>query len=115
MLCQQRDGAQQRGEGRCHDDDLPLAPTTHFQMMVEGCHLEKALAVGQLEITHLNDDRQGLKNIHQTHGNQDQRHIIGKSQRCHGTTQDMVQAMDYLVNAKFVTGQVLPVNGGMVL
>ncbi len=33
----------------------------------------------------------------------------------HGTTQDMVQAMDYLVNAQFVTGQVLPVNGGMVI
>lgn len=33
----------------------------------------------------------------------------------HGTTADMVQAMDYLVNARFVTGQVLPVNGGMVI
>jgi len=27
----------------------------------------------------------------------------------------MVQAMEYLVNAEFLTGQVLPVNGGMVI
>lgn len=33
----------------------------------------------------------------------------------HGTTADVVQAMDYLVRAEFVTGQVLPVNGGMVI
>lgn len=33
----------------------------------------------------------------------------------HGTTGDMVQAMDYLVKAQFLTGQVLPVNGGMVI
>ena len=34
---------------------------------------------------------------------------------CHGTPADVVQAMDYLIRAGFVTGQVLPVNGGMVL
>lgn len=33
----------------------------------------------------------------------------------HGTTADMVQAMDYLIRAEFLTGQVLPVNGGMVI
>lgn len=33
----------------------------------------------------------------------------------HGTPQDVVQAMDYLVQADFVTGQVLPVNGGFVI
>ncbi len=33
----------------------------------------------------------------------------------HGTPADMVQAMAYLVDANFVTGQVLPVNGGMVI
>lgn len=33
----------------------------------------------------------------------------------HGTVRDMVQAIDYLVRADFVTGQVLPVNGGMVI
>ncbi len=33
----------------------------------------------------------------------------------HGTPQDVVQAMDYLVRAEFVTGQVLPVNGGFVI
>lgn len=33
----------------------------------------------------------------------------------HGTPEDMVQAMDYLIHAQFVTGQVLPVNGGMII
>ena len=33
----------------------------------------------------------------------------------HGTVRDMVQAMDYLVRADFVTGQVLGVNGGYVI
>lgn len=33
----------------------------------------------------------------------------------HGTPADMVKAMAYLVDADFVTGQVLPVNGGMVI
>ena len=32
-----------------------------------------------------------------------------------GTPQDVAQAMEYLANAKFVTGQVLPVNGGYVI
>ena len=32
-----------------------------------------------------------------------------------GTPEDVAQAMEYLVNAKFVTGQVLPVNGGYVI
>ena len=33
----------------------------------------------------------------------------------HGLPQDMAQAMAYLIDAQFVTGQVLPVNGGMVI
>ena len=32
-----------------------------------------------------------------------------------GTVQDVAQAMEYLANAEFVTGQVLPVNGGYVI
>lgn len=32
-----------------------------------------------------------------------------------GTPDDVAQAMEYLADAKFVTGQVLPVNGGYVL
>ena len=32
-----------------------------------------------------------------------------------GKPEDVAEAMEYLVNAKFVTGQVLPVNGGYVL
>ena len=33
----------------------------------------------------------------------------------HGTTADMVQAMEYLIRAEFLTGQILPLNGGMVI
>ena len=32
-----------------------------------------------------------------------------------GTPRDVAQAMEYLANAEFVTGQVLPVNGGYVI
>ena len=32
-----------------------------------------------------------------------------------GTPEDVAQAMEYLADAKFVTGQVLPVNGGYVI
>ena len=32
-----------------------------------------------------------------------------------GTTEDVAQAMEYLAEAKFVTGQVLPVNGGYII
>ena len=32
-----------------------------------------------------------------------------------GKAEDVAQAMEYLVNAEFVTGQVLPVNGGYVI
>ena len=33
----------------------------------------------------------------------------------HGTPEDVAQAMLYLAQAQFVTGQVLPVNGGFVI
>jgi len=33
----------------------------------------------------------------------------------HGLPADMVHAMEYLISAQFVTGQVIPVNGGMVI
>ena len=33
----------------------------------------------------------------------------------HGTPEDVAQAMCYLADATFVTGQVLPVNGGFVI
>ncbi len=33
----------------------------------------------------------------------------------HGLPADMVQAMDYLIRASFVTGQILAVNGGMII
>ena len=32
-----------------------------------------------------------------------------------GTPEDVAQAMEYLANADFVTGQVLPVNGGLII
>ena len=33
----------------------------------------------------------------------------------HGTPEDMAKAFEYLVNADFLTGQILPLNGGMVI
>ena len=33
----------------------------------------------------------------------------------HGTPEDIAQAMVYLAQAAFVTGQVLPVNGGYII
>ena len=36
---------------------------------------------------------------------------VGKN----GTPRDVAEAMEYLLEAKFVTGQVLPVNGGYVI
>ena len=32
-----------------------------------------------------------------------------------GTPEDVAQAMEYLAEAEFVTGQVLPVNGGYII
>lgn len=32
-----------------------------------------------------------------------------------GTSQDVAQAIEYLANAEFITGQILPVNGGFVI
>ncbi len=40
-----------------------------------------------------------------------QESLVGRN----GKPEDVAQAMEYLVNAEFVTGQVLPVNGGFIL
>ena len=37
--------------------------------------------------------------------------LVGRN----GSAQDVAQSLEYLANADFVTGQVLPVNGGMIL
>ena len=37
--------------------------------------------------------------------------LVGRN----GTAMEVAEAMEYLANAEFVTGQVLPVNGGMIL
>ena len=37
--------------------------------------------------------------------------LVGRN----GTPEDVAEALVYLANAPFVTGQVLPVNGGLVL
>ena len=40
-----------------------------------------------------------------------QENLVGRN----GTAQDVAKAMEYLAEADFVTGQVLPVNGGLVI
>ena len=57
-------------------------------MMVDGRHLEKTLAVGQLEIAHLQDHGKGLHDIHEAHQNQNQRHLQSKCQAAHNTAQE---------------------------
>jgi 3-oxoacyl-[acyl-carrier protein] reductase len=37
--------------------------------------------------------------------------LVGRN----GTPEDVAEAMEYLAQAEFVTGQVLPVNGGLIL
>ena len=41
-------------------DDLFFAPAAQLKMVVDRGHLEDALAVGQLEIRHLQDDGKRL-------------------------------------------------------
>src|SRR5579884_1685454 len=56
--------AEQPGHHADHPEahrDLRLRPTEQLEMVVERRHLEDALAVGQLEVTDLQDDREGLR------------------------------------------------------
>ena len=55
--------------------------------MVQRRHLEDALAVGQLEVAHLDDVGQRLADVDDAHQNQHQRHIVGKGQRRHRAAQ----------------------------
>ncbi len=48
--------------------------------MVDRAHLEKALAVGQLEIAHLQDDREHFAEIHNTERQQQNGHFGGEHQ-----------------------------------
>ena len=61
-------------EPRCHTSsnahkgedqhDLHFLPAAHFKMMVDRCHFKQPLAVGQLEIAHLQNNGQCFYNIH---------------------------------------------------
>ena len=56
--------------------------------MMDGRHLEEALAAGCFEIQYLNDVGQGFDNVHDTHQHQNQRHSVGISHGADGTAQE---------------------------
>ena len=56
-------------------------------MVVQGGHLEEPLAVGQLEVTHLDNIGQRLQNVDDAYGDQHQGHIEHKGQGCHCAAQ----------------------------
>ncbi|MPN07308.1 hypothetical protein SDC9_154574 [bioreactor metagenome] len=64
-------------------------------MVVQRRHFKKALAVGGLEIHHLNNDRRRFRNIDQPYGNQHQRHIHCKRQRRHRAAQKQAAGISH--------------------
>ena len=50
--------------------------------MMDGRHLEQALAVRCLEVSDLQDDRKGLDDVDETDEQQDERHIARESHAC---------------------------------
>ena len=56
-------------------------------MVVQRRHFEKALAVGGLEIGHLDNIAHGLGDVNDAHENQNEGHVEGKAQSRHGAAQ----------------------------
>ena len=63
-------------------DDGRLLPAAFFEMMVDGCHFEKALTVGELKITYLQDNRRGLDHVDDTDDKNDEGTFCKKSESC---------------------------------
>ena len=66
QIGQQAENSRHRAE---HDHDLILAPAAPLQMMVQGRHLEKALAMGGLEVSNLYNIGQSFQNVDNSHQN----------------------------------------------
>ena len=56
--------------------------------MVKGGHAENTLSMGGLEIDHLDDVREGLRDIDDTHQDEDEGHIECKGQSAHRAPQE---------------------------
>ena len=56
-------------------------------MVVDGSHLKQPLAVGQLEVAHLQNHGHGFHDVHEAHHDQNQRHIQRKGQSADHTAQ----------------------------
>ena len=54
-------------------------PTAHFKVVVERSHLKHSLAVGELEISHLDYIRQSFDDIHDAECYEYKRHIVKAS------------------------------------
>ncbi|CAN4025041.1 Large polyvalent protein associated domain-containing protein, partial [Dysosmobacter welbionis] len=81
-----QDAARQRHQGE-YRHQLCLTPAGELQVVVQGGHLEEPLAVGQLEVTHLDNIGQRLQNVDDAYGDQHQGHIEHKGQGCHCAAQ----------------------------
>ena len=79
--------AKYNGDDAEHDADLDLAPTAHFKMMMNGSHLENALAVGGLEIRHLQNDGKNLTQIDDSDKKNQDRQIYAETESAHNTAQ----------------------------
>ena len=80
--------AEQCADGGEHRHDLSLLPAAHLKVMVQRRHFENALAVGELEIRHLNNVGQRLTDVDDTHQQQHQRHVVGEGQCRHRAAQE---------------------------
>ena len=56
-------GAEREGDQTKAEDDLILAPSATLEVMMDGRHLEQTLAVGELEIAYLQDDREAFTDV----------------------------------------------------
>ena len=83
--CQQAECYRNACEGK---HNTHLAPAAQLQMVVQGRHTENPLAVGELEIAHLNDIAHGFGDIDDPHQHQDQRNIQGKRHSAHRAPQE---------------------------
>src|SRR5512136_2552612 len=69
------------------DDHLLLRPARELEMVVEGGHLEDALALAHLEIGDLEDDRQRLQDEHPGHGEEQELLLDEQGDDGHGAAE----------------------------
>ena len=71
-----------------HTDNLNLAPTAHFKVVMDRTHLEKTLAVCDFEVADLKNNGKLLSNIDNADRNKKNRHINCKSKSAYKTAEE---------------------------